>query len=126
MHNLYHLVINFLIAIILFFLFPNMFPVTAFIIITIMGSLVDIDHIFYYAIKGGNQKKDFKESNPHFYIFHTIESLILFAVLSFFLPIFLFIFLGSLIHNLFDILTYIYIGRYDFLKYSSIIYFLLE
>jgi len=125
MHIIYHLIINFIIGIVLLYFFPNKFTWIAVMIIVLSGVLIDLDHVVYYTINGGDSHLDFVNNNPHFYFFHTIEFIILIIVLSFFSRNVFFIMIGSLSHLLADIMRYIVENNYAWLKYWSVIYYFL-
>jgi hypothetical protein len=85
----------------------------------IIGGIVfDLDHLVYFSLttKPLNIKnikkrmlKDFIESNPHFYVFHTIEFIFLSLILNFFFQfkILIIISIGWLVHMAVDTIDYI-------------------
>ncbi len=98
--------------------------------------LIDMDHLFYMIydpkIKTPRNaisfiKIDLKKRNPHFYVFHTIEFLTLFLILSFYFfnNNLFYISVGFVLNFLLDILTYInhYKKPSPWLKYFSLIYY---
>jgi hypothetical protein len=92
------------------------------IIIAISGFLIDLDHIIYYIPKGfKNWKKDFKNKSPHFYIFHTLEFIILIGIVCFYYNFMFLVWIGFLIHLATDALTYLYNYKTNlfWLKYWS-------
>jgi hypothetical protein len=127
MHIITHTLIGFLAALSLFFMFPSQISLQAAVIIFLSGVLIDLDHVVYYLIMGGNPKSDFKNSSPHFYFFHTIEFVLILAALSCFYQTAFLILIGSLIHLMSDIISYLYCKNYRWLSYwSAIHYFLVK
>jgi len=108
---------------------------TALVVIGVF--LIDIDHLFYMlydpkikSVSDGLSftKREYKKHNPHFYLFHTVEFIIIFLVISFlyFENGLLYIALGFIINFIIDIFTYlIYYKKTDpWLKYLSLFYYL--
>ena len=102
-------------------------------ILLITGSiLIDIDHLFYYFfskhpknIKSAVKffKQEFKNHNPHFYIFHNFEVLFILLALSYLVGGMLFyLFLGFLVNFIIDIFTYLYFYKSTspWLRYFSL------
>ncbi len=102
-------------------------------ILLIIGSiLIDIDHLFYYFfskhpknIKSALQffKQEFKNHNPHFYIFHNFEVLFILLTLSYlFGGLMFYLFLGFLVNFIIDIFTYLYFYKSTspWLRYFSL------
>lgn len=98
------------------------------------GAVYDLDHILYFVITTkplsyGNIKKrmdkDFEESNPHFYICHTIEFIVISIVcaIAFNMPIFLISIMGWILHMIVDTAGYIfrYRSHLPWLPYFSFV-----
>lgn len=102
-------------------LFPNIGPNA--LTIFLASFLIDADHYFAYALKRKNLNlrkaykyfremheklkigvKNGKNIKSPLVIFHTVESLLLLLILSIFYPIFLFIFIGFVFHNILDMI----------------------
>ena len=124
MNIIFHMVINFLFSLLLLYLNPEIFSWNIVLFITLIGVLIDIDHLFYYSTRMHRIVDDFVKKIPHFYAFHTIEFLLLLALLSFFSMNIFFIFIGVGVHLVTAILTYIPYGAHSRLKYWSVIYYL--
>lgn len=99
------------------------------IIVFLAGFLIDVDHYFYYIIKNkdfslknsylkhkekikkyremlrNNQKPDYQYQ---LHIFHTIEFFMVLLALSFVSKIFFYILIGTIIHQVTDILFFLY------------------
>lgn len=129
MNTFFHFLINIFIAFILKFSFLEIF------LIGLGGILIDIDHIInlifvqkIYSIKKMVKfcKENYKKHIPHFYFFHTFESIFLLLIISYFLNWYFFLIVfGFLLHFILDILTYIcfYKSIYPWIKYYSFIYY---
>jgi hypothetical protein len=125
----YHVVFGFFSALIISLIFNlNFFY---FSIIFLSSILIDLDHYFRYIYKTKNfspkkfwewsmkKYKERKKDKPPIFIFHGIESWILLIILSFFNKIFLFIFLGFMIHMILDYVD-LYLRKESFLfKFSQ-------
>ncbi|MBT3721158.1 hypothetical protein HOG47_05910 [archaeon] len=112
MHVLIHFIIN------LFFGFVLGFKNIDILIIALAGIIIDIDHIFYQVFVVKNKtikqmlewhKKENAVHRPHFYIFHMIDFLIIFSIISFYVNRTLFLIsLGFILHVLADFVMYIF------------------
>lgn len=102
-------------------------------LLLISGSiLIDIDHLFYYFfskhpknIKSASQffKQEFRNHNPHFYIFHNFEVLFILLTISYlFGGLLFYLFLGFLVNFVIDIFTYLYFYKSTspWLRYFSL------
>jgi hypothetical protein len=118
-----HLLISLAIALVLYPFFGNWV-----IIFFLAGFLIDIDHIIEYGIARGdfnpwnaykNLVTEFKHKKScinngktpnkayrRFHIFHSIEFIFLLGIVGFFSKIFFFVFLGFLVHIIFDLIDY--------------------
>lgn len=125
----HHIIINLIIALILLFFINPLYV----LIIFLSSVLIDVDHYLYYIF----EKKRFslksaynwylierqkfhdlslKERKKHRYfifIFHGLESLIILFLLSLYVPIFFFIFIGFSIHLIEDSII---AAKFKFLK----------
>jgi hypothetical protein len=113
MHLHQHFIVS---CIMLALLYPFFGPVSLYIIVG--GFLVDFDHIIYYMarFKRFNLMNIYqfflmigKEGNSKNYrdiirIFHNVETILIFAILSFYSQIFLMIFFGLTVHIIMDIM----------------------
>jgi len=122
MYPLQHLIFTGIFASGLFFLFPQM-GFIGFLIITVSGVLIDVDHYLYYVYKRKNlsltdsyrwylkNEKKFlslpREKRGEFYegffFLHGIEILVLLIIFMFFSKYFLFVFTGFIFHLFLDI-----------------------
>ena len=132
------------------FLNQYIFTLENIILITIGGFIFDIDHIFYYGLTTQRPKiknmikrmqDDFVTENPHPYVFHSFEFVIVFAIiLGIFDPLitsesatevfynFMIVLLGWIIHLCVDIIGYIkhYKSSKPWLSYFSMINLLIQ
>lgn len=138
----WHILFGFIVSYVLVFFFH--FSMFAGLVIFLSSFLIDIDHYFYYALKSKNaspinayklgiekgikwrnfsseQKK--KESWTPF-IFHGIESLIILGLLSVINLIFLWIFIGFLIHMILDYIQILYQKSPPLSKFSQVYIYL--
>lgn len=105
----WHALIGFLCSIILYALGVSPFYS---LIVFLASVFIDVDHYLFYVRKTGETslKKAYrwhillgKKHKPIMHIFHTLEFHLLILALSFFYPLFFFIFIGMLIHSFLDI-----------------------
>lgn len=120
----YHIVLGFIFASFLFFIFPEI-NLLGFFIIFFSSFLIDVDHYLYYvftkrdiSLKNAygffikKRRKTLKLSkekriklNTNFLIFHKIEFILfMFLLGSFISKLFLFVFLGMIFHLFLDII----------------------
>ena len=111
----FHILFSALVSAGLFFLGKGPWFITLFFLSSV---LIDIDHYFYYIFKKKNLNlikayKFFKKPKEGIYLFHTLEFLLIFAVLTLlftfiwnfsFSFIFWPVFFGLLFHDLIDII----------------------
>jgi len=129
MKPLTHLIFGSIFAFILLLLFPAI-KLIGFSIIVLSSVLIDIDHYIYYVIKKRdlnlknaynwfveNEKKfrqlplrKKRQVCPPLCFLHNLEFLLIFAVLSFYSHIFLFIFTGFIFHLFLDSILAAYQG----------------
>jgi len=125
----YHIILGLVFSIILILIFPQI-GILGFLIIFLSSVLIDVDHYLSFAYN----KKDFSLSKSYvwhleqkklesakvkkgirekgfFHPLHTIEFLILLAILSFFSQITFFIFIGILFHSLNDFIDLVNTDR---------------
>ena len=127
MNILTHFILNILIGL------PFKLNYTELLLLGLGGIFIDIDHIIYqyFIVKNKTikemwawHKKENAIHHPHFYIFHQIELIIIFTIVSFYLNRFLFIFsLGFFLHFIEDSIMYFsYYRNLSWLKHFSVIY----
>ena len=129
MRPLTHLIFGLIFALILLLIFPEI-GFMGFGIVFLSSVLIDVDHYLYYVIKKKDwnlknaynwfveKEKEFRklsiEKRKQFclplYFLHTMEFLLIFAVLSVFSNIFLYIFTGFVFHVFMDSMLGIYQG----------------
>ena len=132
-----HIRINLIISLILLFFIPPHYV----LIIFLASVLIDVDHYLYYVFEKKRfslksaynwfkiEKAKFhdlsrEEKKKHRYfilIFHGIESLLILYVLSLYIPILFYVFLGFLIHLIEDSIIatrFKYLERKLFLSYA--------
>jgi len=129
MKPLSHLILGIIFASTLLIIFPAI-GFTGFFIIVISSVFIDVDHYIYYVFKKGdlnlknayvwfveNEKKfrslplrKKRQICPPLCFLHTLEFLLIFAVLSFYFDIFLFIFTGFIFHLFLDSILAAYHG----------------
>lgn len=136
-----HLIFGFIFSLILFLIFPAIsWP--GFLIIFLASVFIDVDHYMYYVIK----KKDWNLKHAYFWFvekekkfqklsikerkqfclplcfLHTMEFLLIFAVLSIYSNIILYIFTGFVFHIFLDSILSAYqgYGHQIFTTYSII------
>ena len=134
----YHIVFGMIISLIIYFLFQITF--FQFLLIFLSSFLIDVDHYFYYIFKEKNLSltkayawgkksgrkwdilslKEKKEYKTPIFIFHGIEFLFLLVILSFFNNLFLYIFLGIIIHLILDFIDIIHTKDLLLYKFSQI------
>jgi len=120
-----HTLLGLIFSLLTFLIFPEIGS-QGFLIIWAASVLIDVDHYIYYVFV----KKDFSLiraykwcklmtdemiKTPHkeriklkdnlVFIFHGIESLVIFGILSFYHQIFLYIWIGFLFHHLLDLIS---------------------
>ena len=108
--------------------------------ISIIGLVVDLDHIFYHSIKYKTLSlkqfkawayKEYKIHNPHFYLFHSVYIFLISITLTVLLGgFFHLIFLGIFFHMVIDVSTYLLYFRsfkpwFRYLFYWFLIYIVL-
>lgn len=89
------------------------------LLVIIGASLIDIDHVFHFFLKGVRLRdlkttfqQEFKNHHPHFYIFHTFEFLLLALFFTWTRELhWLYLFFGFTLNFILDILTYIYVYK---------------
>jgi len=121
----YHILFGFVFSYILILFFH--FTLFSGIIIFLSSVLIDFDHYLIYAMKGKfNLIKNYKEHKTwtakreslsinerkkykkQIFLFHGVETYLLFFILSFIHPLFLYIFLGIMLHIIVDLFELIY------------------
>ncbi len=136
----YHSVLGIFFVAILYFLFNlNLLDLA---IILLSSVLIDVDHFIYYFFKKKNVhfvraydwymerwKKDHNLSReqkkkldlyPGFYLFHGVEVLAILLLLSYYIPVLFFVFIGFSFHLFVDLIFEVYdTGAFD---KSSLIY----
>lgn len=129
-HTLFGLVFAFVIWI----LFPQVNFLSA-LIIFFSSVLIDIDHFLFYVFKEKDTSlslrkavdwflKQTKSPKPFSTIFHSVEFLLILAILSFYSKIVFFIFLGFVFHLITDI-VFLYIkGDIHLRRFSFLLYFM--
>ena len=129
MHIIFHIIINFVIAITLRLEMIEIF------FVVLGGILIDLDHPLYMifgkritSIKEMIKfhKANFKSMSPHFYIFHFLEVIVILLLISFFIHKFLFLFfVGFMLHWICDVIKYfwVYHSFLPWIKYSLLIYY---
>lgn len=127
----WHILLGAIFSILIYFLFH----ITIFqaILIFLASFLIDFDH-YLFSIKRTNSlnlKKAYywhksipKNHKPIMHIFHTIEFMIVVAILSFFFNLFLYILIGMLFHSILDIISMIYNKNFNCREFSFIRYLL--
>lgn len=99
------------------------------LIVGLAGILIDLDHILYQFItlkhKSIKQmwawhKQENEQHNAHFYIFHTVEFILVLVLMSQISGFILLVSLGFMLHILMDLLAHITCGDYSWKKYVSI------
>lgn len=126
-----HLIIGIFFIAIIYFLFPNISPISLLVILA-SSVLIDSDHYIYYIMRTGNFNllKCYKWFDSHlkktlslpmnerkkiytgFYLFHGIEPLIiLFLFGNYLSSIFMLLFFGFLLHFIVDVPHEYYIKR---------------
>lgn len=122
MHLIKHFIINLVIGGMILLILPEL-GLQFFILLVASGVLIDLDHLVYFGIYGfKGLKKDFRKSNPHFFMFHTFEFILILIIGSFFFFWVFPVFLGVAIHLISDIFEYYRKDRRDWIAYWSIIY----
>ncbi|MEK6935707.1 MAG: hypothetical protein AABW67_02885 [Nanoarchaeota archaeon] len=103
-------------------------------LIFLASIFIDVDHYFWYGFKkkDWNLKNAFywnkalpKNHKPIMHIFHTVEFLLLVAILVYFFNPFLFILIGILLHSALDLIEIFYnkkIGCREFWLIRYLIY----
>lgn len=110
LHFPFHFVINFALGLVLNFTLKDA------LLLGTTGILIDIDHPLYFVIS--HKKISFSKfiewtlheyaiHNPHLYIFHTLESIMLLLVLGISNKLFFLVGFGFLIHLSVDAATYL-------------------
>ena len=140
----FHILFGFLVSLSLYFCFPgaNLF----FLLIFFLSSFIfDVDHYFFYIQKKHSLnfakaykyfrydlrkiaiKNKLKRTKYLLLPFHLIEFLIIILILSFFIKIFQFIFLGLIIHMLIDWIYDLCLDENDkkYKRVFSIIYYVI-
>jgi len=133
-----HTIINLIIFIPVLILL-KIFSWDLFLLIIVWGVLIDIDHLIYYFYKLRTfnfskvlkySNKDFILDRPHFYLFHTIDFFTVFGIIIYlknFDIILTLLFLTGLLHWISDsIRHYIHHRNFSWLKYYSLLYYLLK
>lgn len=124
-----HLVLSTAVAVPLKYAF-NFENTSIFVFIVWSSFLIDIDHIFYYAIKHRTLsfkkwlevgKKMRNKMQPGLFIFHSLEFNLLLLLFSALYPWLLIFFLGSIVHTLLDTIEhYRYHRDFKWIKKWSI------
>lgn len=132
MNVLLHFLINIFLAYLV-----NLGPADI-LLVGLGGILIDIDHIIYliFISKSFSIKKmlllhnkNYKSHSPGFYIFHTIEFIVLFIIIGYFMSNWIFLIaVGFLLHWIVDALDYLFFYRslYPWIKYHSLAYILIR
>jgi hypothetical protein len=99
---------------------------------------MDIDHIFYYIFSGNPislgkfakwSHSEYLKHNPHFYALHTIEAVLIFLLIGYFMNRTIFLIgLGFFIHLIVDGLAYAsyYRSFFPWINYFSAINYLIK
>jgi len=127
----YHFLVNLFLGIIIL-RFLGIYSQEALIWIVFSGFLIDIDHLVRYFWEGNkfsvksyieHQNKHTKDKIHKFLAFHTFEFMLILAYMAFFHPVFLYVFIGGMLHLVFDMATYYkYHRRIKEFKYWSIVW----
>ena len=131
MYPRWHILFGLIFSIAVYLLFPITLLQAS--IIFLSSILIDIDHYLFYV----KRKKDFslpKAYRWHIHLgkikankkksammfMHTIEFLILIAILSYFFNIFIYILIGLLFHMILDMLHHLQSKEYSLIRYIII------
>jgi hypothetical protein len=133
----YHILAGVVFSFLLYLVFPIAFNPFNVLIVFLSSVLIDVDHYFYYVYKTKDWSlnnaykkwKGFKQGNRDkegevIFIFHGIETIILFLLLMFVHKIFLFVLVGILFHLLLDFICMLFIDDEPYTKSSQIYTFL--
>jgi len=127
----YHILLGFTLSILLYSFSLITLPQATLIFLS--SFLIDIDHYLFYVKK----KKDYnlknaviwfketlflKKHKPMLVVFHTIEFIVLIAILSLYFKALIFILIGLLFHSITDLFYFIYLGFFNVREYSLIRY----
>ena len=130
MHTLTHGVINFVIAYVLGFT-PEQI-----VIIVLAGTIIDVDHLLYYAWKKPHllkrplqfynmTVKHWRWYEAKLFLFHTLEFNLVILLLGFVNPLFFYISLGIGIHLIGDVYDYLlHLRSWVWLKHWFLTYYL--
>lgn len=129
MNILSHFILNILVML------PFSLNPTELLVVGIAGVIIDIDHLFYFLfVEKKWHPKDmwswYKKENavhrPHFYMFHMVEFILIFMIVSFFINRYLFLVsIGFALHFLEDAIVYIiYHKNLEWIKSFSLFYYL--
>jgi len=127
MNTIWHFVISFILVL------P--FGWKTALIVALGSILIDIDHLYLPISLRKTSKKqviklwrqETKHHRPHFFLFHTIEFIILFLITSYFINYYLFLIaIGFFLHLVEDIVCYIlyYKSLKPWANYLSLIAYL--
>jgi hypothetical protein len=132
MHLIIHIIFNILVG----FIFK--LNITEILLLGFGGAIIDLDHILYMVVgqKLYNpkrmwefHKKERRINNPHYYVFHYIELIILAMIISYFINWYAFlIFAGFLLHWFLDAVMYLnyYKSLNPWIKYYSLAAYFIE
>jgi len=127
-----HIILGVIFSAFLYFVFN--LTLSQGLLIFLSSFLIDFDHYVFFIQRERNfslkkayrwWSKDLPRNHkPMLNIFHTVEFHLLVLVLSFYIPLFLYVFIGMIFHSLLDIL---YLGYFNLLgcrEFSLIRYLL--
>lgn len=128
----YHFIASLLLSIVLY----PFYGINSFFVL-VGGFLPDLDHYLWYIyhFKDFNllnaykfyvkvvKERSYSKQKKCIIIFHTIEFLILIAILAFYSKIFFIILIGLLFHYAIDTITVLFIHKGTFVVYSVIWWF---
>ena len=127
-----HIIYGVIASLLLYYLFPITPPQATLFFLA--SFLIDFDHYTWYvchkkdwSLKNAyNLLKGLKKHKPMMAVFHTIEFLILFAIISYSYPLLWFVFYGMLFHSVLDIAYLIHEGRLNCREFSLIRYLIFK
>lgn len=136
MNALKHLIINLIFGFLILLLFFKQINFQYLLVIVLSGFLIDVDHIFNEIYKKTIFKPKkfvrywFDIANKYtgeLYLFHTYEFFLLILILSLYNKLFLFIFIGLVIHFIADGITNNnYTRSFKWVKNYSVILYLFK
>jgi len=113
----WHILFGLLFSLILYFFFSVSLLNSSVVLLS--SVIIDVDHYLFYVKRKKNWslRKSYewnfglrKKHKPILHIFHVVEFIILICASSYFLNIFLFVFIGILFHSIFDLIEMIVYG----------------